>query len=478
MRLRRSSVSILNVDTFGQSRTLVPVVSERMTDLFMPYRPGRYRPAQRDLTMKRISLPVVAVAFVVMSMDAGAGLFGAAGGCKSCGCAEECQPRTCSPTITRPCHVNVFSYQRACANSGTGCCDVFADCCAPAGCHRSPSAAACHSSCCAPMGSGPVNSSCCAPTCCSPACCAPVGCCSEGPADCCAPACCASTCCAPEGCGQGAFCCGEGCGSSCCTREGTACYCLHRGKCSSRENCRDIAELIYESMTACYAKDRRTAVHRLGDHFDCCCHPEIMNAFIYALNDSDERVRAKAADEIGDQVRRNRCRCGSPVICALTHALADCDRHVRRQAEEALQACGYKIVDGQCRQYCCPPSRCGSGDMVWSHSQNMTPTDPAPPIVEDLNPLPAGSHSTDSVTDEVPKGPVAVPAEESGVPAPAKEPSPSAPAETSDPDPPAGDDVLPAPEEKPQAYFPSRLRDFRPKQGGTGLSKLLGLQRS
>ncbi len=51
-------------------------------------------------------------------------------------------------------------------------------------------------------------------------------------------------------------------------------------------------------MTACYAKDRRDAIDELGDEYSCVCHPEIMNAFVYALNDSDERVRAKAADEL------------------------------------------------------------------------------------------------------------------------------------------------------------------------------------
>lgn len=73
-----------------------------------------------------------------------------------------------------------------------------------------------------------------------------------------------------------------------------------------------------------------------------------MTAFVHALNDSDERVREKAADEIGDQVRRNRCIVGSPVIRALRCSLADCDRGVRRQAEQSLKECGFKIVDGYC----------------------------------------------------------------------------------------------------------------------------------
>jgi len=53
-------------------------------------------------------------------------------------------------------------------------------------------------------------------------------------------------------------------------------------------------------MTACYAKDRKSALDKLGRKYNCCCHPEIMNAFVYGLNDSDERVRREAADEIGD----------------------------------------------------------------------------------------------------------------------------------------------------------------------------------
>ncbi len=74
-----------------------------------------------------------------------------------------------------------------------------------------------------------------------------------------------------------------------------------------------------------------------------------MSAFIYALNDADERVRRKAADEIGDQVRHNGC-CSPCVVAALTNALADCDRGVRREAEQALCLCGYDVVDGCCDQ--------------------------------------------------------------------------------------------------------------------------------
>lgn len=82
---------------------------------------------------------------------------------------------------------------------------------------------------------------------------------------------------------------------------------------------------------------------------------------IYALNDSDERVRAKAADEIGDQIRQNNgCCCTKEVVAALTCALGDCDRSVRRQATEGLEACGYCVVDGCCCKTACCSTGCNS----------------------------------------------------------------------------------------------------------------------
>jgi hypothetical protein len=76
-----------------------------------------------------------------------------------------------------------------------------------------------------------------------------------------------------------------------------------------------------------------------------------MTAFVYALNDADERVRREAADEIGDQVRKNCCCCPE-VTAALTCALGDCDRGVVRQAEQALRLCGYDVVKGCCDKGC------------------------------------------------------------------------------------------------------------------------------
>lgn len=376
--------------------------------------------------MKWIRMFSAVIALSGMMATVNAGLFGS-GGCKSCGCAEDCQPACCKPTIARPCHTNVYTYQRKCSDIKPPCCN---SCCAPA-------------SCCAPVdccedpcgNNGCCEATCAAPACCEdPSCCAPGACCDNAcgagacgtngccEATCAAPACCEDpTCCAPAACGNGCVAdpsccapaaCGDGCGTGC-------------GECCN-VNCCEIAQLIYESMTACYARDRRRAIHKLGDRYDCCCNPEIMNAFVYALNDADEDVRAKAADEIGDQIRKNRCCCSPCVVSALTCALADCDRAVRRQAEEALEACGYEVVDGCCGgcgdmccatdPSCCAPGACGNGCA------------PAP--------APAAAAPAEGDTEAVP---AAVP-----------------PAD-------------------PQAYFPSRLH--RQQKSRSGLAGLFGLAR-
>ena len=129
-------------------------------------------------------------------------------------------------------------------------------------------------------------------------------------------------------------------------------------------------------MTACYAKDRRDALHELSDNYEYGCHPEIMKAFIRGLNVTDERVRKEAADEIGDQFRDNRCYCSEELTSALTCALGDCDRGVRRQAEEALEACGYEVVDGCCNDNDCCDS-CGT-DAAPAPAGDAVPA-PAPP---------------------------------------------------------------------------------------------------
>ncbi|MBO53314.1 MAG: hypothetical protein CMJ69_21350 [Planctomycetaceae bacterium] len=112
-----------------------------------------------------------------------------------------------------------------------------------------------------------------------------------------------------------------------------------------------IARLIFQSQTGCYARERRSAIHALGDGYDCSQNPEILVAFVYALNDTDERVRAKAADEIGDQIG-DHPDCAVPeIVAALKLALGDCDKKVRREARLALSDCGIEVVrvkDGSC----------------------------------------------------------------------------------------------------------------------------------
>src|SRR4029078_13053440 len=100
------------------------------------------------------------------------------------------------------------------------------------------------------------------------------------------------------------------------------------------------------------------AIEKLGNKFDCICNPEIMTAFVVGLNDCDERVRREAADEIGDQVRKNCCCCPE-VVAALTCALGDCDRKVVKQATQALEACGYEVVNGCC-DTCATGPACGN----------------------------------------------------------------------------------------------------------------------
>ncbi|MDA1013979.1 MAG: HEAT repeat domain-containing protein [Planctomycetota bacterium] len=137
------------------------------------------------------------------------------------------------------------------------------------------------------------------------------------------------------------------------------------------------------SQTACYAKDRANAIENLGNRFDCVCNPEILTAMVYALNDADERVRKEAADELGDQLRKNPCCCCREVVAALTCALGDCDRGVVRQAVEGLRACGYDVIDGCCNpcDECCNNGCAPAGTPAAAPKAAPAPTE-APPAVE------------------------------------------------------------------------------------------------
>lgn len=305
--------------------------------------------------MKWISLLSAFVVALGMNAVAQADLFDLAlncGAAKSCECASTCQPECCKPTITKPCEPNVYTYQRACSNIKPPCCGETAPCCCKPMkrlrgwfkrrcCNDEPCCD--NSNKCCDNGNKcctPAPKACCTPApkaCCTPApkanCApAPKACCTPAPKACCTPA--PKACCAPKTCAAPA--------ESCCNEE----------PCCNADPC-EIAELIYQSQTACYAKHRRKAIHKLGDKFTCECNPEIMCAFIYALNDADERVRAKAADEIGDQLRKNNCCCSPELTAALTCALGDCDKKVVREATQALRLCGYDVVEGDCGKPCC-----------------------------------------------------------------------------------------------------------------------------
>lgn len=252
------------------------------------------------------------------------------GSAKDCGCAPTYEPECCKPTITKPCEPKVHSYQRgkpACKPPECGKCAAPKHACAPK--CKKPAKPKCK------MPAAPKCKRPAAPKCHKPAKkCAPSKCCDRG---------------CDTGCDKG------GCDMGCCGDQ----------MCCDADPCK-IAELIYQSQTACYADDREDAIHELGDNYNCVCNPEIMSAFIYALNDADEDVRAKAADEIGDQLREWPCCCSKEVVSALTCALSDCDDDVVRQAEEGLEACGYEVVEGYCDvcdtscDPCGPCGGCGS----------------------------------------------------------------------------------------------------------------------
>lgn len=148
-----------------------------------------------------------------------------------------------------------------------------------------------------------------------------------------------------------------------------------------------------------------------------------MCAFIYGLNDSDERVRREAAVQIRKQTRCHACCCNDKVVAALTCALSDCDKGVRREAEKALCQCGYDVQDccnqGCGTKVCCAPASCA-----------VPGSQPAPA------PAPA--------------------APEGGETAPAPAPAPGA--------------------AEPEAYFPSRLKNQQTKAKKSGLANLFGLR--
>ena len=173
-------------------------------------------------------------------------------------------------------------------------------------------------------------------------------------------------------------------GGGCCNKTDCCQQPCCEQPCCEGDPC-EIAKLIYISQTACYADDREDAIDELGDYDACKCHPAIMVAFLYALNDADEEVRAEAADEIGDQIKERCCCCTPEIIAALTCALGDCDSNVVGQAEEALEACGYEIVDGCCNTCCNTCNTCGTASVQGTPVQGA-PVESAPYVAPQAAP--------------------------------------------------------------------------------------------
>jgi hypothetical protein len=322
--------------------------------------------------MKWSNLCYAMMALLGMVTSASAGHCGAE---KSCGCTPNCQPKVCRPVICKPACPTKHTYQRqiACCKptcslgAAPSCCRPVCPCatpaptvncapscgpmgCGPVGCGPVATGPACA----APAACGPTGPACAAPANCGPAACGPAA----GPA-CAAPAACGPTgpaCAAPAACGPAA---GANCAApaSCTAPTSCATECVKTKKAKCCDACPfEVAGLIYCSQTACHGKQRAKAIDKLGDKFDCSCNPEIMVAFVYALNDSDERVRYQAADEIGDQLRKNPCCLNDAIVCALTQALGDCDKRVVRAATRALCIAGYDVKDCEVACNTCAPS--------------------------------------------------------------------------------------------------------------------------
>lgn len=422
---------------------------------------------------------VLALLGLVGSVNAGTcAPLGGHGADKGCGCAPAYQPCTSKPVICRPNHRNVCTYQRSCSKQACGSCGTAggngAGCgvksagCGTSGPSCGSNGSACTTAC--SKGSGwklfglgckkgcNTGSRCAAPAaakcapaadpgCAAPAKCAPIadpGC--AAPAKCAAaadPRCAAPAKCAPiadPGCAAPAKCApvaDPGCAApaKCAPAPAKACDAgaTKATRCCTADPA-EVAHLIYESQTGCYARHRRRALVKLGK-FDCVCNPEIMCAFAHALNDCDERVRKEAAQQIHKQTRKNPCCCSQTVVAALTCALADCDRGVRRAAERALESCGYEVKD--CNESKCAPAapRCVAAATTCAPSAHTAPAAPAY--------APAATEAAPAV----------------GAPA-------------------ADENVAPAPvpeESEPAAYYPSRLKSQN-KAKKSGLSNLFGLR--
>jgi len=385
-------------------------------------------------------------------------------GDKSTGCAPAYQPCASKPVICRPDYRKVCTYQRSCTKQTLNGCNI--------GNHGGLGAGA-GTACvtAAPTHGGSQGGSCgtnaagCGlPTSCGPKKCGLLGglgnggllgglfnckkkSCDTG----CAPA--AKAGCAPSAVAAVDPGCAAPSRAGCAPAPAKACGAATATRCCPG-NSAEIAALMAESQTACYAKERRRALIKLGK-FDCVCNPEIMNAFVIGLNDCDERVRQEAAEQIRKQTRCGTGCCNAQVVAALTCALSDCDRGVRRAAEKALEACGYEVRD--CRPKCTTPARpavaCAPAARACA---------PAAVAANGCAPAAVGANGCAPV--------ISAPAAQA-MPAPVYAPVEAAPAI------PEAVPAAPAPAaDEPAAYYPSKLKTQQTKAKKSGLSNLFGLR--
>lgn len=120
-----------------------------------------------------------------------------------------------------------------------------------------------------------------------------------------------------------------------------------------------------------------------------------MCAFVYGMNDADERVRQQAVYEVLRQGRRHKDCCCPSVVEALQTALADCDRGVRKYAAKALCQCGYDVKD------CDSCGTCGS--LASTCNTGFAPF--VPPAPGTLEPAPSVPYEESPEGIKVPAAP-------------------------------------------------------------------------
>ena len=401
-------------------------------------------------------------------------------GDKSTGCAPAYQPCASKPVICRPDYRKVCSYQRSCTKQTLNGCNIGngnhgghggaggagGSCVTAAPSHGAGNGGSCGTN----AGSCRTNAgSCGLPTSCGPKKCGLLGglgkggllgglfnckkSCDTG----CAPA--AKAGCAPSAVAAADPGCAAPSRAGCAPAPVKACGAATATRCCTG-NSAEIAALIAESQTACYAKQRRRALTKLGK-FDCVCNPEIMNAFVIGLNDCDERVREEAAVQIRKQTRCGTGCCNAQVVAALTCALSDCDRGVRRAAEKALEACGYEVRD--CQPKCTTPARPALACAPAAPAARACA--PAAVAANGCAPAAVGANGCAPVISapaaQAMPAPVYAPVEAAPVAPAIPEAVPAAPAPAAD---------------EPAAYYPSKLKSQQTKAKKSGLSNLFGLR--